>query len=397
MSNKTPSKDDYISLIIGIDASNLRNGGGVTHLIELLRIADPFLHKFDHIIIWGGSETLNMLEEHSWLVKRDISDSYNGLIKRTFWQRFYFTQAAKDAGCNVLFVPGGSYIGNFSRVVTMSQNLLPFQMSELRRFGWTFFTLKLLLLRLVQSYTFRRANGVIFLTKYSQDAVLKITGMLNGKLSIIPHGINPRFENKPKKQLSISDYNDAKPFHIIYVSKVDQYKHQWHVIEAVASLRKLGLPVVLDLVGGSYMPALKRMKASINILDEKQYWVNYHGLIPFSELHHMYEKADLGVFASSCENMPNILLETMASGLPIACSKMGPMPEVLGEAGVYFDPEKSEDIFRALHYLIKSPLLRMKLAQDSYDLSRQYTWQRCTDETFKFLNEFKNEKRIIDV
>ena len=50
-------------------------------------------------------------------------------------------------------------------------------------------------------------------------------------------------------------------------------------------------------------------------------------------------EAELFVFASSCENLPNILIEGMAAGLPIACSRRPPMPEVLGDAGESFDPE----------------------------------------------------------
>lgn len=389
MRKKIVSKNEPNQLTIGIDASNLRGGGGVTHLVELLRIANPVKHDFDRIIVWGGPETLSILEDQPWLIKHEISEFYKGLMQRTIFQCFYLTQAARDEGCNVLFVPGGSYVGSFYRVVTMSQNLLPFQMSELWRYGWTFFTLKLLLLRLVQSYSFRKSDGVIFLTKYAQETVLSIAGKLHGKFCIIPHGVNPRFLREPKPQLSIYDYDDTQPYRVLYVSIIDQYKHQWHVIEAVESLRKMGFPIVLDLVGPAYMPALNRMKATMACFDAEQHWVNYHGPVPFNELHHMYDRADLGVFASSCENMPIILLETMASGLPIACSNMGPMPEILGEDGVYFHPEQSEDIFRALHYLIKSPQLREELAKASYERSQQYTWQRCTDETFRFLTEFK--------
>jgi glycosyltransferase involved in cell wall biosynthesis len=157
------------------------------------------------------------------------------------------------------------------------------------------------------------------------------------------------------------------------------------VVEAVAALRKLGFSIVLDLVGPAYPPALKRLNAAMDCVDAERRWVHYHGAIAFDALHHHYAQADLGLFASSCENMPNILLETMASGLPIACSNRGPMPEVLGEAGVYFDPEQPKDIARALRKLIESPQLRTKLAQASYERAQQYSWQRCADETFGFL------------
>jgi glycosyltransferase involved in cell wall biosynthesis len=285
----------------------------------------------------------------------------------------------------VLFVPGGSYAGSFQPVVTMSRNLLPFEMRELRRYGWSIFTLKMLLLRFTQSRSYRKTSGLIFLTDYVRQVVSGVAGKLSGKICTIPHGLNPRFKQPPKLQRAITDYDEANPYRVLYVSIIDQYKHQWHVAEAVATLRQQGLPVVLDLVGPTYPPALKRLNEVIDRLDLNRDWIRYHGAIPFNELHLRYAHADLGLFASSCENMPNILLETMASGLPIACSNRGPMPEVLGNGGVYFDPESPREITSALHKLIKSPQLRSELAQISYQHSQQYSWQRCADETFEFL------------
>jgi glycosyltransferase involved in cell wall biosynthesis len=150
---------------------------------------------------------------------------------------------------------------------------------------------------------------------------------------------------------------------------------------------------VLELVGPAYPPALQRLNATIERVDPERRWVHYHGAIAFDALHHHYAEADLGLFASSCENMPNILLETMASGLPIGCSNKGPMPEVLGEAGVYFDPEQPEDIACALRKLIESPPLRTELAQASYDRAQQYSWQRCASETIGFLAAVKQQQK----
>ena len=381
---------------IGIDATNLRGGGGLTHLIECLHAAQPELHGIERVVVWGGKPTLNALEEKPWLSKNNPSALNQGLLKRTLWQRFYLSHAARDEGCDLLFVPGSSYAGNFQPVVTMSQNLLPFEMVELKRYGLCFFTLKLLLLRLTQSRTFKKADGVIFLTKYSRDVVLRITGKLRGQTCIVPHGLNPRFNSAPKPQYDIAEYNDANPYRVLYVSIIDQYKHQWHVVKAINTLRKQGFPIALDLVGPAYPPALMRLNATIDRMDFSRHWVHYHGAIAFDELHQHYAQVNLGLFASSCENMPNILLETMASGLPIACSKKGPMPEMLNAAGLYFDPEQPDDIARVLRELIESPLLRTKLAQASYAIAQEYSWQRCANETFGFLNAVVQEHKGID-
>ncbi len=372
-------------MVIGIDAANLRQGGGITHLAELLKVAKPEEHGITKVIVWSNASTLASLEDRPWLVKLNPPDLEEGLIKRMRWQKFKLSRAAHAVSCDLLFVPGGSYMGNFKPVVTMSQNMLPFEWQELSRYGLSLTTLKLLLLRLTQSFSFKHAYGVIFLTHYAKDGVLKITGALQGQTPIIPHGLSARFQLRPKPQRAITDYSIDNPYRLIYVSIIDQYKHQWQVVEAVAALRLAGLPVTLDLVGPAYPPALSRLVTSIKQWDPQRSWVMYHGEIPYKELHVKYAQADLGIFASSCENMPIILMETMAAGLPIVCSKRGPMPEMLGEAGVYFDPEQPLGITQMLRELIASPQLRAELAQASYERSRQFTWQRCAEDTFAFL------------
>jgi len=363
----------------------LRCGGGVTHLVELLRAAQPKTFGIERVVVWGGTPTLTALEDRPWLAKRNPVALDSDLPQRTLWQRYRLSQAARNEECDVLFVPGGSYAGNFHPVVTMSRNLLPFEMRELLRYGWSPFTLKLMMLRFTQSRSFRSAYGVIFLTDYAKQGVVKVTGPLRGKIATIPHGLSRRFFMPPRPQRPIADYSATEPYRLLYVSIIDQYKHQWQVVDAVAALRKQGLHIVLDLVGPAYQPALKRLQKAIVRADAERHWVYYHGAIPFNELHLRYAEADLGLFASSCENMPNILLETMAAGLPIACSNRGPMPEVLGNAGVYFDPESPEQIADALTMLLKDHSLRARFSQKSYDCAREYSWERCAEETFAFL------------
>ena len=57
-------------LTIGLDATNIRIGGGVTHLIELLHAAQPAEHGIERIVVWGGTPTLAALEERPWLTKK---------------------------------------------------------------------------------------------------------------------------------------------------------------------------------------------------------------------------------------------------------------------------------------------------------------------------------------
>ena len=376
-----------INRIIGIDASNLRQGGGLTHLIELISDINPSIHEFDKLVIWSRSETLECLEDQSWLKKITINDLEKGLLSRFFWQRFKLSKAAEAESCDLIFVPGGSFSCSFRPIVTMSRNMLPFEWTETKRYGFSWITLRLILLRWLQCKSFRSANGVIFLTKYAENQVLKVTGRLPGIKSIIPHGLNQRFQIEPKEQKEISKYSFDNPFQLLYVSIIDQYKHQWHVVEAVADLRSRGYPVLLNLVGPAYPSSLKRLSKVTNKLDPNNDWVKYCGVAPYRDLHNIYNDSNLGIFASSCENMPNILLETMAAGLPIACSNRGPMPEVLGDSGLYFDPEQPIEIFNALETLINNPQLRLEKANASFVKVQQYSWSSCANKTFSFLDD----------
>jgi len=376
-----------VSLTLGIDATNLRAGGGRTHLIELLRAADPVKNGIGKVIVWGSRVSLSLIDDRPWLVKVAPPALEGHLLQRTLWQRFSLSAVSRAAGCDVLFVPGGSYAGDFHPVVTMSRNMLPFEWDELLRYGWSMTTLRLIALRKAQQQAFCRADGLIYLTRYAKQRIDKIAGE-HPNAATIPHGLNRRFFHPPRNPRSIGACTDEQPLRILYVSFVDIYKHQWHVVVGVAQLRRrTGWPLNLELVGPAYPPALRRLQAAIDQYDPEQTWVRYHGPSSFDQLHTIYRNADVGLFASSCENMPNILLETMASGLPVASSKRGPMPEVLRDAGVYFDPESADDIARALEGLIADPQLRLRFAKDSYAAAGQYSWKRCADETFTFISE----------
>jgi glycosyltransferase involved in cell wall biosynthesis len=203
---------------------------------------------------------------------------------------------------------------------------------------------------------------------------------------IIPHGVSERFRASPGEQKTLSAYSKEEPFKLLYVSTIDAYKHQWHVAEAVSILVRNGLPVNLELVGHAHAPSLKRLEKVVRRLKAQDY-IHYRGPVPHADLPAIYAGSDAFIFASSCENLPNTLLEAMSAGLPIACSNKSPMPEILGAGGIYFDPEDPEEIASALQRLIVSPTDREKYAAAASERVRPYTWERCAEETFSFLRK----------
>jgi glycosyltransferase involved in cell wall biosynthesis len=146
----------------------------------------------------------------------------------------------------------------------------------------------------------------------------------------------------------------------------------------------MSLPVRLELVGPAHRASMIRLQNVVRRLGAEHY-VHYRGLVPYFDLPDAYSECDGFIFASTCENLPNCLLEAMNAGLPIACSNRPPMPNILGGGGIYFDPGDTADLVRALHHLVTSPEARQAYAAAAYERAHHYTWERCANETFSFL------------
>ena len=376
--------------VIGIDASNISGGGGATHLVELLAAADPTRHGFARLVVWASGRTLARLAPRPWLDLRTEPVLEHGFLRRAAWQRGQLGQRARSTGCDLLFVPGGSFSTPFRPVVTMSRNMLPFEPTESLRFGRTPARLKMLALRLAQSSSMRRADGTIFLTRYARDTVTAWTGPLPGATEIIPHGLDARFSCVPRAQRALEDCTFEHPFRWLYVSTIDVYKHQWQVAESVAGLRRQGLPLAVDFIG-SAQGGMPRLASAMRRFDPDGEYIRYLGELPHEQLHARYREADGFIYASSCENLPNILLEAMAAGLPIACSARGPMPEVLGKAGRYFDPEDVGSIASCIEGLLRDPEARHRLAHAAHEAAGAYSWLTTADRTFDFFHRVLRE------
>lgn len=375
------------SIHLGIDASNIRQGGGVTHLSQMLRAARLDFSEIKKVTVCCCRSTASQLPDHPWLTKYCPAWADAPFLFRLFGQQFSLLPALEAAGCDVLFSPGGTLPVRCSiPTVTMSQNLLPFDPSESARFGqWSPMRLKMRLLRVVQERSFKNADGVIFLTEYAKAVVLQTIGGTTSLLATIPHGIEERFLAPPRAQRTIESCSTCDPFRLLYVSILMPYKHHFEVAKAASLIRAEGIPLSVRFIGsdwGNYGVRFNKLLAS---LDKKGEFLQWSGAVPFSDLHNAYRQADAFVFASSCENLPNILIEAMSAGLPIASSRTGPMPEVLGDAGVYFDPDDPTSIATTLRELILTPALREKLGEMAWQRSQAYSWERCAKETFQFI------------
>lgn len=369
-------------MILGINACRARSGGAIAHLVGMLREVDPTEFGIRDVHVWSYRRLLAALPEAPWLVKDHPPELERSLLHQLWWERFTLPGELRKTGCSILLNVDAGSVCRFQPAITMSRDMLSYEPGEIERYGISKARLRLIALRYVQNASLKAADGAVFLTRYAARVIQQSCGPLRN-IAYIPHGVGAAFQAiEPDHSWPMEG---ERAIRCLYISNALPYKHQWNVVEAVAQLRQRGFDLQLELVGGGEGKAQARLEAQIAVSDPNHAFVTQREFAPQHTLPGLLAQADLFVFASSCENMPNTLAEAMAAGLPIACSNRGPMPEVLEDGGVYFDPEDPDSIAAAIKDLITDPGKRTRLAARAKELSRQYSWTRCARQTFSFI------------
>ena len=367
--------------VIGIDASRNRSGGAKVHLRGILEDSDPLEFGIKEVHVWSYKSLLDELPSVSWLVKHNPPPLQRSLLQQMWWQYWKLPIEARSVGCDLLLNTDAGSVCRFQPAVVMSRDMLSYEPGEINRYGFSRARLRLILLRHVQNRSMRLCEGVIFLTQHAASVIQQATGRLK-RVVVIPHGVSDAFKQAtPSREWPVG----SGRIDCLYVSNAAMYKHQWTVVRAVAELRRLGHNIHLTLAGGGSGRAARLLAMEIRRTDPSGEFVKCLGYVDSKELPALLASAHLFVFASSCENMPNTLVEAMAVGLPIACSNRGPMPEVLGDAGVYFDPEDFISIAKAIDRLIVDSDFRLTCAARARSTAIRYSWSRCGRETWQFL------------
>jgi len=343
---------------------------------------DPPAHGIDRVHVWSYRSLLDALPTASWLVKHNPPALEQSLPRQIWWQYRRLSDEARGYGCDILLSTDAGSVCRFRPGVVISQDMLSYEPGEMDRYGFSKARLRLVALRYVQNSSLRFADGVIFLTNYAATVIQRHTGKLP-RVAVVPHGVGDAFKRTPagKEWPAGGDI----PIECLYVSNAAMYKHQWNVVKAIGELRRRGHNLRLTLAGGGSGKAQQLLDAEIVRTDPEGKFVVCLGHVPPENIPGVLAGANLFIFASSCENMPNTLLEAMAHGLPIACSQRGPMPEVLEDSGVMFDPENAISVADGIEKLIVDPALRSRCAARAKTLAERYSWSRCGRETWEFL------------
>lgn len=377
---------------IGIDATNIGGGGGITHLVEIISNYDydNFSDTISKIIIFASDDVLNKIPNFNYIEKFSHSYLNKNILYRFYFQVFKFDYVL-DEKCDIVFSLSGDYFGRFKPLVSMSRNMLLYEKDN-----WKLISNKIELFKFwsslqKQKLCFRKSTGIIFISNFAKNVVLKELNLFKKDVVVIPHGVSSKFRFN-HDQKPIENYNWNTPFKFLYVSTVHVYKHQWNVVQAIYQLRKKGFPVELHLVGGViYKPAGDKLNKCIEKFDPKNEFVFNHGHVSYDQIQEFYRTSNGIVFASTCENMPNILIESMASGIPIACSDKNPMPEFLGDSKLYFNSHDIISIVNTLEKMLKNPNLRTQESQNNLVKSTSYNWALTSKNTFNYILKIYKE------
>jgi glycosyltransferase involved in cell wall biosynthesis len=361
---------------IVINAYSARLGGGQTYLKNLLaRFAD-----FPGIEVSVFAPEALPLPDSPRIRRVHSRWPTTNPLLRAVWERLLLPGFLRRTGADVLFCPGGVVATRPPRgckVVTMFRNMIPFDPELVSKMPWGLQRLRNLVLRRVLLKSMATADLTIFISDHARALIERFARIPNPVT--IPHGISDAF----RAQAVPRPRPDAAPAgkYVLYVSRFDLYKHHMEVVRAFHALpAHLTEGTSLVFLGESDMPQAETVRALIaelGLCDK----VIIGGAVPYETLPAWYAHADAVLFASSCENCPNILLESMASGRPVLSSNVMPMPEFGGDGIAYFSPFAPAEISAALARVLGDTAYRAQVGDAALQMSKRYDWDLTAEAT----------------
>lgn len=359
-------------LKILINALHAKSGGGVTHLRAILPylVDDPRLeiHLVFHPNQISGLQPIPPgVHVHDMELLR-VPDSY---LRILWWEQFSLPLLARRIGAQVTFSPANFGPLCAPRPVIMLRNALAVGKRDWRPRRWVYWSV----LTLMTVASLLRAKRAIAVSDYARRALS--FGLARQKIFVVPHGVDPAYSPPPdgakrgKFLLAVGD---------IYVQK-----NYLMLVEALAIARRTHPDLTLKIAGanvgdeypGQVMDAISRhgLEDAIELL----------GSIDRDRLVDLYRSCAMLVFPSTAETFGHPLVEAMACGAPIASSDRAAMPEILGDAGLYFDPTDPADMAAAIDKLITDPELAARLGKAARERSKLYSWEKAAKDTADIL------------
>ena len=223
----------------------------------------------------------------------------------------------------------------------------------------------------------QRADHVICISESTRQDLVNICQIPIEKTSVIYLGVDDIFS--PITKYIDSQISLPENF-LLYVGKRDGYKNFSSFLSAFAASVNLREHYSIVCFGGGRLDPSELALADAIGLESNQL-VHYFGGDDL--LASIYRKARALIYPSLYEGFGLPPLEAMSAGCPVICSNTSSLPEVVGDAGQYFDPLSQESMMEAMEGVLCSPKRRDDLIAKGYLQASKFSWKKCAQETIR--------------
>jgi glycosyltransferase involved in cell wall biosynthesis len=289
---------------------------------------------------------------------------------RILWEQIVLPVAAARLHLDVLFNPGFTApVFAACRMVTVFHDLQHKRHPEyFRWYEHPFWRLFLF----AAAHRSARLIAVSRATAADLQAVYRLPA---SAIAVVPHGVDPEFFHLQRKPVA--------PPYILCVSTLHPHKNLDRLLRAFAEFRTARPEFRLVMAGmrGFHTEELEKLRVMLGLAET----VEFTGWIERKRLYELYAGAEAFVYPSTFEGFGMPVLEAMAMGLPVGCSRIEPMASVAGEAALHFDPEDTGAIVDAMIRLTSDGALRAQLSAAGPARASEFSWEATARATLAAL------------
>ena len=251
--------------------------------------------------------------------------------------------------------------------------------------------------RLVIYLALFRARKIITVSNFTKEDIVRKFRIKPDKIRVIYEGVanlakgrDSLFVAKLDSREVLERYHIADNF-LLYVGNAYPHKNLESLLRVFNRLRVARPSLRLVLVGRSdyFYEDVKRLAASLNLWQaaNANSPVIFPGYVPDAQLEILYASARAYVFPSLYEGFGLPPLEAMAQSCPVVSSDRASLPEVLGKAALYFNPEDSAEMEEKISRVLDDNDLRSELIRRGHEQAKKYHWWECAQETLALYRE----------
>ena len=250
--------------------------------------------------------------------------------------------------------------------------------------------------KLKQYLAVKQAHLILTVSEFSKRQIITDCKVPQSRMCVISEAPSHVFTVLPKNgamsQVLCRYQLDSAERFLLYVGGISPHKNLRTLIESFHSL--LADPKFSDLkliLVGDYLndpfysdyPALKLQVSQLHLTRK----VIFTGFVEDCDLAYLYNAASLLVFPSLEEGFGLPAIEAMACGTPVAASDAGSLPEILGQAGRFFDPHRSSDILNVMKLILSNNTLRKEMSRAGLIRAKQFSWDVAAKATLSLFDD----------